>query len=320
MRVPIRLCTPFALLSLSGTLLLQNRALAETPSERAETYYHQGNTAVEQKRWTDARSAYLEAWRLGHTFDVAANLGLVELRLNNYAAAADYLAFSLRNVPPSAKPQQRARTQESLDEAKARIGTVRVRVNVPNAAIFVDNHPASVDETSNEVFLAPGPHVVEARLNGYQTEPTPVEARAGTAQNLTLVLQPIKPPSRNLAPAIIIGATGLLAAGVGVGFAVASGANGSDADALLKHLQSQGGLVVACPQATDCGKLRDLRAAHDTDRNVAVGLLAGGGAAIAAGAILALWPRHGAGDQTSNITVLPIVTANGAGFLVGGNF
>ncbi len=140
---------------------------AEAAGEQAAKFFRQGNTAFEQKKWPEAETAYLQAWRLARTFDVAANLGEVMLQLHRPREAARYLAFSVRSAPPSAKAPQRERTKHFLEETKKEVGTVVVRVNLPDARVTIDGSPVEPSELPFELFVDAGAHTIVAQHDGY---------------------------------------------------------------------------------------------------------------------------------------------------------
>ncbi|KYF82950.1 hypothetical protein BE11_45625 [Sorangium cellulosum] len=58
---------------------------------------------------SDAELKYLKAWAVVRSFDIAANLGEVQLQLKKPRSAATFLAFALRTAPPSTKARCRGR-------------------------------------------------------------------------------------------------------------------------------------------------------------------------------------------------------------------
>ncbi|XXY53939.1 hypothetical protein WME91_22640 [Sorangium sp. So ce269] len=161
---------------------------------RATQLYRQGNEAFTQKRWSDAELLYLKAWALVRSFDIAANLGEVQLQLKKPRSAATFLAFALRTAPPSAKPEQIARMRHFLDQAKAQVGTLRVRVkNVADAEVFVDGERMAAEEVKRELYLDPGPHLLVIRRAGYEDEHVGVQAAPAMSETVMPELKPKAP-------------------------------------------------------------------------------------------------------------------------------
>ncbi|WP_437711431.1 hypothetical protein WMF45_40290 [Sorangium sp. So ce448] len=158
---------------------------------RATQLYREGNDAFKQKRWADAELLYLKAWALVRTFDIAANLGEVQIQLNKARSAATFLAFALRTAPPSTKPEQIARIRHFLDEAKAQVGTLRVRVkNAADAEVLVDGERVPEDAVKHEVYVEPGERTLLIRRAGYEDEVMRVVAAAGVTETVMPELKP----------------------------------------------------------------------------------------------------------------------------------
>ncbi|WP_437764227.1 hypothetical protein WMF27_36565 [Sorangium sp. So ce281] len=182
---------------------------------RATQLYREGNEAFKQKRWADAELLYLKAWALVRTFDVAANLGEVQIQLNKMRSAATFLAFALRTAPPSTKPEQIARIRHFLDQAKGQVGTFRVRVkNVADAEVLVDGERVPAEEAKHEVYVDPGPHELVIRHAGYEDETLKVVAAPGITETVMPELKP-EAPEAALAGAAGQGSAGAKAPGVG---------------------------------------------------------------------------------------------------------
>jgi hypothetical protein len=311
-------------LSWSGSARAADPAPLPSPSDQAAQHYQRGNAAFEQKKWPEAEEAYLKAWQLSRTFDVAANLGLVELRLGKMRQAAEYLAYSLRNAPPSSKPAQREATQRFLDEAKAKIGVVRLRLNVSGARVSVNGHPAVLDSPPYEVFADPGAATIEAKSDGYEDTRTTVQVKAGSTQELNLTLVEVKPASRSAVPGIILGGAGVALLGAGIGLIVDAKGKTDSSNDLAKSIRDAGHSCVANASNFDarCTTLEETSSAGSMHDRVGIGLMIGGGALAAAAGAYFLWPASKAADTHAarSTTVMPLVSATGAGLVWSGAF
>ncbi|WP_437795048.1 PEGA domain-containing protein [Sorangium sp. So ce693] len=185
---------------------------------RATRLYREGNEAFKQKRWSDAELLYLKAWALVRTFDIAANLGEVQIQLNKARSAAAFLAFALRTAPPSTKPEQIARIRHFLDEAKAQVGTLRVRVkNATDAEVFVDSERVPDEEVKHEIYVEPGERTLVIRRAGYEDEVVRLVAAAGVTETVMPELKPkaVKAPEASEAGAARQGTAAAKAPGAG---------------------------------------------------------------------------------------------------------
>ncbi|WP_438033120.1 PEGA domain-containing protein [Sorangium sp. So ce204] len=205
-----------------------------------EQLYREGNEAFKQKRWADAELLYLKAWALVRTFDVAANLGEVQIQLNKARSAAAFLAFALRTAPPSTKPEQIARIRHFLDEAKAQVGTFRVRVkNATDAEVFVDGERVPDEEVKHEIYVEPGERMLVIRRAGYEDEVLRVVAAPAITDTVMPELKPkaVKAPETTVGGAAEQGPAGANAPGVGG----AKGAAGAVASGEAKTKASAAG-------------------------------------------------------------------------------
>ncbi|XXY53944.1 hypothetical protein WME91_22665 [Sorangium sp. So ce269] len=170
---------------------------------RAAQLYREGNLAFDQKRWAEAELLYLKAWALVRSFDIAANLGHVQIRLNKPRSAATFLAFALRTAPPSVKPDQIARMRDFLEEARRQVGTVRLQVtNVADAEVFVDGERVPEEGVKHDIYVEPGEHRIVIRRAGYEERAIPLVARAGVRETVPVAMKPLeeKAPVAERAP------------------------------------------------------------------------------------------------------------------------
>ncbi|WP_437588199.1 hypothetical protein [Sorangium sp. So ce1000] len=162
-------------------------------NRRAAQLYLEGNEAFKEKRWSDAELLYLKAWALVRSFDIAANLGEVQLKLNKPRSAAAFLAFSLRTAPPSAKPPHVERVRRYLDEARKQVGAVRLQgTDVADAEVFVDGERVPAEEVKHEIYVEPGEHRIVIRRAGYEEVAMPLMARAGVRETVPVAMKPVE--------------------------------------------------------------------------------------------------------------------------------
>lgn len=293
---------------------------AEAAGEQASKLYRQGNAAFEQKKWAEAETAYLQAWKIAHTFDVAANLGEVALHLGRPREAARHLAFSLRSAPPSAKQAQRDRTRHFLEEAKQQIGTLRLRPSLPDAHASIDGAPVDRDELPYELFVDPGPHTIAVQHDGYQPTQTTITASAGSTQEIPLALVPFAPERRSIVPGVVLGSVGGAAVVAGSVLLGLAAAKRSQVGSLATESNHTCVVHNSAPQGI-CAQLASAVTQYSTLGDAGLGALVVGGAAAVAATTYMLWPtpRPGAGAERA-IRVVPVVRADGATIFFTGTF
>lgn len=244
-------------LALSATVLLSSAvARAESPAEsaaapeaqqeEARRLYDEGARASKAGQLEQARDYYTRALGLHAHWQIAASLGRVESQMGNYRGAAEHLDFALREAPADKRPALREQAQGMLNEARAKVGALRIAVSVPGAEVLVGGKVIGKAPLRSAVFVEPGPVVVEARLDGYAGAREARTAGAGVEEHIDLVLgkeslapvakpQPVDMSVRE-GPnkGVLIGGTALGAAFAmaGVGLLVASNNKGSSSHQL----------------------------------------------------------------------------------------
>lgn len=316
-------------------------AAAPASDDDPEVLYRKGNEAYRAGQLEDAYAYYLRAFAQKKSYDVAGNLGAVELELGKARDAAEHLALSAREFPVNGSAAARQKTSEALATARQQIGAVRVAVSADGADVSVDGKRVGVSPLPDELFLDPGQHTLEASKAGVGSAKESVSIARGEARSLTLTLASSTTPSASASPAappappaptvapeaprksvpllVAGGVVGLGALGAGIGLLVASGAKGSDADALLAEVRPTG----TCPNpvaGARCDELKSLRESKDTLHNVGMPLLVGGGVVLAATAVYALWPSAAPKTERAALAAAPIVGPGTGGVSVAGSF
>ncbi|XXT17842.1 hypothetical protein WME94_47170 [Sorangium sp. So ce429] len=203
----------------------------ESERDRVVRDFKEGRKAHVAGRLDEAEFFYLRAWARMKSYDIATNLGQVQLQLNKPASAAKHLAFGVRTVGPEIEPERLARMQALLAEAKAQVGMLRVRVkNVADAEVFVDGERMGAEEAKHELYLEPGPHLLVIRRAGYEDEHVGVLAAPAMSETVMPELKPKAPEAAAMGPGAVgapvkgeakpnapaVGATKVPAAGAGV--------------------------------------------------------------------------------------------------------
>jgi PEGA domain len=296
-------------------------------SDRADELVNRALALGNKDRYAEAEPLLREAWELKHSYDIAANLGIVQANLGKWREAAEHLAFALKTFPTNGKPEHRKLGELTLASVLTHVGALTIKVNVDRAEVFVDGRSLGVSPLSDVVFLDPGERTIEARRSGHATVTRTVNAQAGTATETTLELReavPAGPPPWKPGPALIIPA-GVLAVGglaAGIGLTVAANGKGADRAALLGKIGATGCAQSASANAPDCATLLSEAKSQSTLANGAVGaFVAGGALALVTGSLVA-WagikrppPRDGL-----RLQVAPALGATERGVVVRGTW
>ncbi len=286
-------------------------------------WFDQGNKLYDANKLPEAEQAYLRAWKLKKSFDVAGNLGNVEADMKKWRAAAEYLAFAIREFPAGGKPAQRDGLIQRLAEAQKQVGRLHLRVDKPGAEVFVDGTSVGLAPLSDDVYVDPGSHLVEVRLDGYApTRITVVAARAQASE----VDVALKSGGGNKIIIIAGAAVAGVAAVTGGALLGVSANKASAASSLYTTVKASGG----CPPASSnpsgqCGQLKSDLDAHSTLGSAGVWMLVGAGVVGAGTLVYALVggpraARTGLVTGPRGFMVAPVVTADGGGVFAQGSF
>ncbi len=244
------------------------------------------------------------AFALSATYDIAGNLGDVELTLEKSRDAAEHLAFSLRHWP-AGQAEARAKTQARFDQAKKLVAWVTVSVNVEGADVLVNGQPVGKSPLEGEVFVAPGAITIEAKLDG-KTDKSTVALDKGESRAIQLEVTEggggSGEPNGNggggvdggstvhkapLFPAFIGGGVAVLGLAGGLIFLSKASSAQDDADSIANGLPS--GNPCGGPSAPSaCADLKSANDDVDRNKNLAtIGFVTlGVGAAFTAGYLI----------------------------------
>ncbi|WP_437798780.1 PEGA domain-containing protein [Sorangium sp. So ce693] len=308
------------------------------------------------REYVEAEAELQSAWELNPTFDVAYNLGNTKYQLKKYREAAEHLSFALRNWPlVKTVAKLKPTAEQRLAESRAQVGALRVTVSAAGAEVLVDGKAVGRAPLEGEVFVEPGEHRVEARLEGYAPVSQTVKSAKGETADVGLAMVAVKseaqtagakteggagaagvgagapvmgqppagpvepPPKKNWVPVIALGAASAVGLAVGITSTVLSRNARSDAEGYREQIrQANGGCID--PQSDLIDTCRDVkseaeRAARFGTVSV-IGYAASGALAVAA-VTYALWPRRAA-PAAHGVRVLPQTNVGGGGVVVVG--
>jgi PEGA domain len=314
------LCFTFAL------ALVPARVLAAEPTEstveanaltaKAAALYDEGVVAYKTGQWAVARASFLAAWSLKQHWQIAGNLADCELTLGKYREAAAHASYYLRDAPADRKQ----RAQVLVDKAAAHIGTLVVRVDQPGAEVLVDGEAVGKSPLPDPVFVDPGHHTVQARLDA-RFATGQADVLAAGRKDVALVLQePATTPAPVRAgpslPVIVTGAS-VTGAGLVVGTILAVVAHGKASDANTQLATLGPGSTSPCAaSASTCDTINGDRRARDALSDASMGTFIGAGAVALATLGYAIFTPKA--KPAAGIRALPAVGAGRGGLVVSG--
>lgn len=311
-------------------------ALDRDASDRADELVKRGLAFAKADRYAEAEPLVREAWGLKRSYDIAANLGIVEAALRKWRDAAEHLTFALKTFPANGKPEHRKLLEQTLAKAAAEVGALSLKVNVDKAELFIDGKSLGLAPLGEVVFVEPGARVLEAKLSGYVSARKEIRAEKGGALPVALELSPVKmvpvpQPSSTVGggdppPPLVeegganraVLVTGGVAAGgaliAGVVFAVLSTGKASEANTKGGWDPCYGSTA---PVPNNCVELDGLRRDAATLGNASVWSFVGTGTLGAATLVYALVaPKKAA--PAAGLRLAPVASAQGGGVLLGG--
>ncbi|HEU4533338.1 MAG TPA: hypothetical protein VFS00_04440 [Polyangiaceae bacterium] len=178
-------------------------AQAQDATAEARKRFQEGVKLFDEKKYDQARAAFLQAYALKRHPDILLNLAQSEQAGGRPLEAAMHYRDFLRDPATSTHPK-RVDTERNLAEVRLRLGSVKVLIDTADAEIFIDGARVGVSPLPEAVDVAPGNHLVEARqgartitrsVNAPAGHIVPVDMRFGTS-----AVPPPPPPPTTAAP------------------------------------------------------------------------------------------------------------------------
>jgi hypothetical protein len=324
-------------------------AEAMTPAQRAEweRLRAEGKAAAQTREWMKALKAYEGAWLIHKDWNLAANLGKMELNLGKQVEAAGHLEYAVREAPKNLAtdaPDEWAALGELQRKARAKVGALVINVEPAGAEVLVNGLAVGKAPLPGSVFVLPGAVTVEARAEGFTLGSAPTQAVAGNEQKVSLALvaipgakrvdlvkgpgpvgsgspPPVVPPKRSVLPAVVMGAVGGVAAIVGVSLYGAGRGKKSSIDQLYLDAINAGQVCTdSPPSGSACEKLYNGASTGNMLQRAGVGMLIGAGALGAATVIYLVIPQSAEAPRTNAFWVAPEISTNGGAVIVTGTF
>jgi hypothetical protein len=290
-------------------------------------------------------------------FDAIGLLGQTELAMGKFREAAEHLSLAIRNTPQDKAAEALPIFKQDLEDAKAKVVTLRIVVDKPDAEITIDNKAINKSPVDYEIYVEPGSRTILATHPTDGSAKSVIDVAAGESRVINLMVgkasgtEPVAPlkykpddldkPSKfevNPPPVnerhsgietktivLIAGGAVTLAAGVtATVFGLKARSATNDAEDILKRVESDFGknacLSASGKAAALCSDIRQKLDDHDSAArvfNIAFPVTIG--AAVATGLVYFLWPKRTAPTNTS-LYVTPVVETHSSGLLLNGSF
>ena len=287
------------------------------PKNKADALFERGLDAYDKGHFQEASAAFRAAWALKQTFDIAGNLGLVEIKLGKLRDAAEHLAYALKHFPPTDSEDRRAGLQAKFDAARAQIAAVRISAAVTGAEVRVDNARVGATPLAAEIFVLPGQHTIEVIHPDFKPASQTIRVEKGATKDVAMTLEAVE--RGPLIPVLGVGyGLALLGAVGGVVFTVLSNTKAGDAEDKIATLRMGRG-EQPCRDITiqaQCNETLALREDQDLFGNVAGGMFIGAGVAAIGTSVYLLMTTMGGKEsagRASGVRAVPILSPSQAG-------
>jgi hypothetical protein len=307
--------------------------------DEADALFARAGAAFNAGKNDEALSLLMQAWERKRTYDIAGNLGIVELKLGRVRDAAEHLAFALKNFPPTEAEKVRAGLREKFEQARREVAAVIVQVNVQGAEIRINGKPIAMPTgAESEIYVDPGTATIEARSEGFVPASRTLTLEKGAAaQEVSLELkrvetpvgdggarsEPVRVEKRSVVPAIVLGGVAVVGLGVGIGLLAAAGGEASTVKELNRSIVAarRSCVVGAGNYDAQCATLEHAARRGDTLHDVGIGVMVGAGVAAVAAGVYLLWPAPVERPKSGvEMRVLPVVGERDRGVVLVGEF
>lgn len=164
-------------------------SLRESLPQEQRTAFDEGSKLYAEKRYVDAREAFLNVFSKSGDARVLFNVAVCEKALGRYAEAIASIERSLALLGSAATPDFSTRAKTALDALSAYVGTVRLESNVDGVTFTVDGLVAK--ETT--VRLDSGEHTITAQKPTFSPSSQRVTVVAREQRTLRFDLAPSDP-------------------------------------------------------------------------------------------------------------------------------
>jgi len=166
--------------------------------EMARRRFAEGVKYFDQKRYEEARAAFMQAYALKRHPALLLNLGLSEVRSGHPLEAARHFTAFLKESP-NASASERSEAEKGLAAARTKLGRIQITVNVAGAEVLVDGESVGQSPLAEPVDALPGTRSVAAKFAGRMAQ-ADVSVAVGKTSTSALSLE------GSTAPAVAVAA------------------------------------------------------------------------------------------------------------------
>lgn len=173
-------------------------AAEEDPRVRAAAHFDRGITFFNEERYDAALAELARAYELAPAHQTLYNLARVHAALGHAVEATRAYERYLQEAGEEIDARRRREAQAALDEQRARVGHLMVRVDVSGATIAVDGVDVATTPLNVPIPLSAGTHTVEVHAPGREAVRRAVSIAGQTEERLEVSLREEVIPRGNL--------------------------------------------------------------------------------------------------------------------------
>jgi hypothetical protein len=300
-----------------------SRGVTDAQKATAKQFLDRGNALFLEKKYSDALEQYKQAVGAWDHPAIRFNIVRCLIQLDRPVDASDNLKLALRF---GAAPLEEAVYSEALAYEKLlanQIATVAVDCAQPGVKVSLDGQALSTCPAREVRRVTPGAHQLVGSKPGFLTRTVEVIVIGGTERQVALSLDPVEKAARIehrfaiWKPWVVFGG----------GFAIAAIGGAVNLSAAGDMNEFDRAVAAKCP-TTSCtpdqlaSETRDIKQPAETKSAIGVGLMIGGGAIIATGAVLLYLNQGRTVYPTATERLTPSLTpvAGGATFSLSRQF
>lgn len=157
-----------------ASMLVTTRGFAQTPGQvdDARKHYEAGLQLTREESYEAALAEFERAYQIAPSYRILYNIGSLRRQLNDFAGAKRALDQYLADGATSIEPKRVDEVKADLQAIAARIGHVRIEVDVDGVEIRVDGAVVGRSPLAEAVALNPG----QRKIEGVKTEWLPASA------------------------------------------------------------------------------------------------------------------------------------------------
>jgi len=151
----------------------------EAPEAAYQRHLDNGIKLFQDGNYRAAITEFEAAYEAQPKASPLVNIALSHKALFDYPKAIEALRKAVTEHADTLKPEHKAAAEKEIHDLEALLATVTVAVEPQHATLLLDGLELPSDSAGKPLTLSAGPHVLEARLQGYRSTTAKITITAG---------------------------------------------------------------------------------------------------------------------------------------------